>query len=638
MKQILTVAIIALTGLILGSSNKKEVGTSKPNILWITIEDSSPQFFGCYGNKDASTPSIDKLASEGVRFTNSFSTGTVCSPSRSTIITGVRTYKMGTGNHRSNYSIPSFIHGFPYYLQQQGYYVTNNSKTDYNVGDVKKFTKETWHESSKTAGWWNRKPGQPFFAVFNFMDSHQSRTMTQPYKWYIKNVWDKLPEQDRIEEDEFELPTFYRDSPEMRKHFARVYNSIKLTDNKINALIARLEKDNLRDSTIIFFYADHGEGMPRGKTNGINYGYRVPFVVWFPEMYKHLSPWGASGIVSDELIDFEDLAPTIISLAGGAVPDYLKGRILMGESRTKPVEHLILSSDRADNGIDMVRTITDGRFVYSRNYMPFIPQQRYIRYMEVAEIVNQMRSDLNEGLLNPLQKSLFEERPAEFLFDIENDLWETNNLADNPDFAAVLNKMRKQLDEELLKARDVMFLPEYEIALISKTGTPYEFRMDNEKYPFKEIYAAASLSGKRGKEIARKQVELLKNDNKIIRFWATMGLRNQAPEILISYQKDIEQVMSDEYPPVAVTASAIAYKQFKNRKAEELLKKSCKSDNFEEALLAINFLMYTNDKQPFVETIKATYELSGRNYNVRAACNDFLGSLGIIPNDFNHRD
>ena len=139
-----------------------------PNILWITIEDTSPQFIGCYGNQEASTPTIDKLAEEGVRFSNAFSTGTVCSPSRSTIITGVRTFEMGTGNHRSNYPIPDFIKGFPFYMKKQGYYVSNNSKTDYNLGNMNQFIIETWNESSNEAGWWNRKPGQPFFAVFNY--------------------------------------------------------------------------------------------------------------------------------------------------------------------------------------------------------------------------------------------------------------------------------------------------------------------------------------------------------------------------------------------------------------------------------------------------------------------------------------
>src|SRR6056297_1862034 len=196
---------------------KKQTEELKPNILWVTIEDTSPQFIGCYGNEDARTPVIDNLAEEGVRFTNAFSTGTVCSPSRTAIITGVKTYKAGTGNHRSKYPVPEFIKGFPYYLQQQGYYTTNNVKTDYNVRGEKDFINEAWNESSNQAGWWNRQPGQPFFAVFNYNDSHQSRTMTMTYDWYQENVLDHLLTEEIIGEDEFEMPPFYRDSPEMRK-------------------------------------------------------------------------------------------------------------------------------------------------------------------------------------------------------------------------------------------------------------------------------------------------------------------------------------------------------------------------------------------------------------------------------------
>jgi len=611
---------------------------NKPNILWITIEDSSPQFFGCYGNKVAHTPVIDKLADEGVRFTNAFSTGTVCSPSRSTIITGVRTYKAGTGNHRSNYPVPEYIKGFPFYLKQQGYYVTNNSKTDYNVADAKAFINEAWNESSGKAGWWNRKAGQPFFAVFNFMESHQSRTMTMPYEWYLKNVWNQLDDDERIAEDEFDMPPVYRESDDMRKHFARVYNSISLTDKRIGQLLDRLEQDKLRDSTIIFFYADHGEGEPRGKTNGINYGYRVPFIIWFPEMYKHLSPWGTAGIVSDELVSFEDLAPTLIALAGGELPEHLEGRVLLGKNRSEPVDHLVLSADRSDNGIDMVRTITDGRFLYSRNYLPFIPQGRYIRYMYISEIVQQMRSDYNNNLLDSLQRSYFEPRPAEYLFDIENDLWETKNLANDAEYKQVIERIRKQLDEEMINARDVMFLPEYEIGLISKKETPYEYRLDKNRYPFEDIYKAASLSGKRGAVIAEQQASFLKNENGIIRFWAIMGLRSQPKAVLEKYKREIATGMNDAYPPVMVAAAAIAFQQWNNEEAAEQLMEACKSPNLDISLLAINFLMYLESKQPFIDTIWEVYKMPDRNYNVKAACMDFLGSLNLVPNNYDYRN
>jgi arylsulfatase A-like enzyme len=613
-------------------------GQQKPNVLWITIEDTSPQFIGCYGNQDARTPVIDQLAKEGVRFTNAFSTATVCSPSRSTIITGARTFAMGTGNHRSSYSIPDFIHGFPFYLQQQGYYTSNNSKTDYNVANAKQFIAEAWNESSNQAGWWNRQPGQPFFAVFNFNESHQSRTMTHSYEWYLENVWTQLPEKDRIAEDAFEMPPFYKDTPEMRKHFARVYNSIKLTDNRIGQLLEKLEKEQLRDSTIIFFYADHGEGIPRGKTNGINLGYRVPFIVWFPEMYKHLSPWGTAGMVSSELIDFKDLAPTLIHLAGGDIPEYLKGRVLMGAQRSKPVEYLFLSSDRADNGPDLVRSITEGKFIYSRNFMPYLPQLRYIRYMEIADITNEMRSDLEKGHLNDLQKSIFDERPAEFLFNIEKDIWETNNLVSNPVYKKVLLKMRRQMDKEVLKRRDVHFLPEYEIAKISEEQTAYEYRLSDKNYPIKKIYKTASLSGKRGAKITSRQVSLLKNDNKIIRYWAILGLRSQKSTDLTNYEGEILQAMDDAYLPVAITAAAIAYQDFKNSKAKEQLILFCKSEDMNIALMAINYLLYFDDKQAFVATIQAVYKMPQKNYNVKAACLDFLGILKLVPNDFENRD
>ncbi len=613
-------------------------GQQKPNILWITIEDTSPQFIGSYGNSNASTPVIDKLAGEGVRFTNAFSTGTVCSPSRSTIITGVNTFKMGTGNHRSNYPIPDFIKGFPFYMQQQGYYVSNNSKTDYNVGDVAEFTKEAWNESSNQAGWWNRKPGQAFFSVFNFVESHQSRTMTHPYDWYLKNVLEQLPKDERIAEDAFEMPPFYNDTPEMRKHFARVYNSIKLTDNRIGELLQKLENDNLRDSTIIFFYADHGEGIPRGKTNGINLGYRVPFLIWFPEMYKHLSPWGTAGAVTEELIDFSDLAPTLIHLAGGNIPDYMTGRVLLGKGRSEELDFLELSADRADNGPDMVRSITDGKYIYSRNFMPFVPQMRYIRYVEIAEITNTMRSDLENKQLNDIQRSIFNERPAEFLFDIENDVWEINNLAQSSEHQGIIVKMRKQLENEILDSRDVHFLPEYEIGIISKHETPYEFRLDKEKYPLTEIYAAASLSGKRGKDIAEKQIQYLQNENNIIRYWAILGLRSQESELLEPFQSKIIMSMDDSYPPVAILASAIAYSTLGNKDAEAYLKNYCKSENMDIALMAINLLLYADNKKPFEETIQSVYNMSGRNYNVKAACLDFMGLQKLVPNNFDYKD
>ncbi|NGM63093.1 sulfatase [Sphingobacterium sp. SGG-5] len=597
---------------------------SKPNVLWITIEDTSPQFIGCYGNQHASTPNIDRLAAEGVRFTQAYSTNTVCSPSRTTIITGVRTFEAGTGHHRSKNPVPDFMHGFPYYLQQKGYHTSNNSKTDYNIVNTRKYTNNAWNESSDTAGWWNRNPGQPFFAVFNFNDSHQSRTMSMSYRFYKKNVWDQLPDSDRIADDAFPMPPIYRDSPEMRREFARVYNSIKLTDNRIGELLKRLEADKLMDSTIIFFYADHGEGMPRGKTNGIGLGYRVPFIVWFPPMYEHLSPWGA-GLITDELVSFEDLAPTLINLVGGEVPEYMKGRILLGSERSKPAAFLELSSDRSGNGIDMVRTIVDGRYLYSRNYMPFMPEVRYIRYMEIGKIKKIMRHDFAADKLTGIQKQIFAPRPAEFLFDIQADPWELENLAYNSDYDAIMKTMRTRLDSCVIQSRDVMFLPEYELAAIADNHTnAYQYRLDLDKYPLKEIYAAASLSGKRGNEIAEQQVKLLRSDNKIVRYWAALGLKSQDAATLMTYKEAIIQAVQDTYLPARITAAAVAYDVFADPESEIVLKKAISSTNIHASLMAINYLLYTVNKTPFTQVVQGVLDGSNNPGYLKMAAEDFL--------------
>ncbi len=638
-------------------ANAQDKKNVRPNILWITIEDTSPQFIGAYGNANARTPNIDALAKTGIRFTNAFSTGTVCSPSRSCIITGVKTYKLGTGDHRSSVSIPAYIKGFPYYLKQSGYYVTNNLKTDYNIANAKHFISEAWdecygagswgtafaannftfEENAQEAGWWHRKPGQPFFSVFNFFDSHQSRTMTWSYDDYKKAILDNLNANEIIGDNDFNMPPIYHDSPEMHKQFARVYNSLKRTDLAIGRLLDHLKQDHLMDSTIIFFYADHGEGMPRGKTNGINYGYRVPFVIWFPPMYSYLSPWGKAGTVTDELIDFEDLAPTIISLAGGRIPAYLKGRILIGNKRSKTTKAIFLSNDRADNGPDLTRTVTDGRFIYSRNLMPFEPELRYIRYFEIGAIKQEMRADLKSNQLDSFQQSLFSPRAREMLFDIKNDPWEMHNLASDKYYQDKLKYYRSALQKNIIKDRDILLIPEYETNQISKTTTLYEYRQSDKNFPVKEIYAAASLSGFRNMATAKKQVALLSNKNPTIRYWAIIGLRSQPKEILQKFKHEIISVIDDCYPPVSVTAAAICYDYFKDKKAEGVIKEACKNTNMDIALLAVNYLLYVQNATSFVDVI-TDVKNSKANKNVKAACNDFLGKLGLVKNDAEHED
>ncbi|MCP4513395.1 MAG: sulfatase-like hydrolase/transferase, partial [Fuerstiella sp.] len=152
-----------------------------PNILWITAEDMSPAL-GCYGDSYATTPNIDQLATESVRYTHSFATAPVCSPVRSCLITGCYATSLGTHNMRSAFPLPPSIRGFPALLKDAGYFTSNNVKTDYNTSDSARLIDESWDESSDTAHWRSRRDKTaPFFSVFNLMTSHQSRTMVWPY-------------------------------------------------------------------------------------------------------------------------------------------------------------------------------------------------------------------------------------------------------------------------------------------------------------------------------------------------------------------------------------------------------------------------------------------------------------------------
>lgn len=570
----------------------------KPNVLWLTFEDTSPQFIGCYGNKDVKTPNIDKLASEGVKFINAFSNGTVCAPSRSTIITGCRTEAIGTGNHRSYYPIPDYIKGFPSYIKEAGYYTSNNSKTDYNTSNARDIINNSWYESSGKAGWWKKEEGQPFFSVFNNNNSHQSRTMTNPYKWYEEKILGRL-DSSEITYTITEMPAFYHDTPEMRKHFLRVHNSLNLTDKQIGDLIKRLENDGLKDETIIFCYADHGEGIPKGKTNPVGFGYRVPFIIWFPDKYKHLSPWEI-GKETDELVCFEDLAPTMLSLLDLEIPDYMKGRPFLGKQRKEPVNYIFGSRNRLDESPDVARSVTNGRYMYTRVFQPYYPPAKYQKYSDVSDILTIIRKEHKEGKLNKAQAELVEPRPIEYLYDLHEDKWEVDNLAFKPEFENKLKEMREVLFNDIINIKDILFLPEYEIAEISKNTTAYEYRDEDEFY-INNIVETAYLVGQ-GKDVIEEQIKLLNDDNKFVRYWAAIGLHAQGEEIT-KHKKDILNALDDKYPCVKIEMAGLAYKYFNSQEAKTILELYARNENYHLSLQALQTIEYLEEKAADFEQV-----------------------------------
>lgn len=506
------------------ASGANDPGADRPNILWLTYEDTSPQFVSCYGMTPVqTTPRMDELASEGVRFDNAFATAPVCSASRSALITGVCNEATGLGHHRSKYPIPrELIKGFPYYLQSAGYYTTNNVKTDYNIEDESDFIRETWDESSTAAHWRNRAAGRPFFSVFNYMDSHQSRTMTRPWDWYEEEVLAKLPAEQIVASEDIAVPPFYRDDAEMRRHLSRVYNSLRLCDLRTGERLDELAADGLLDETIIFCFADHGEGIPRGKCNGIGFGYRAACVAWFPPKYRHLSPWKA-GTATDELVSFEDFAPTMLRLAGVTPPDHMTGRVLIGPARENPAPYIHAARNRLDDTPDLARSTVDGRFLYTRNYFPHLPVVKYQKYSDVSDILRAIRRDYRAGKLDEIQSEMVEPlRPLEYLFDLAADPWEIRNLAGDPAYRDDLERLRSETVEHARRVGDVMFLPESEMTERAGDMAPYSLRYDTRYNPLESMLSAADLVGR--PEAIGTQLELLEHVDSAIRYWAAVGL------------------------------------------------------------------------------------------------------------------
>lgn len=649
----------AALGLTCGSPFLKAEGagqaTDRPNILWITMEDTCPQFIGSYGNNAARTPNMDRLAARGVRFTRAFSTAPVCAPSRCTIITGSLPETLGTGHHRSTYPIPDDIKGFPYYLRNAGYYTTNNLKTDYNLANEEHFVHEAWNEcrgaggwgtgfaagsdtfdeQSGEAGWWHREQGQPFFAVFNLMNSHQSRTMTNPYEWYVENVLNKLPEKDRITPDAITLPPFYRDTPEMRKHLCRVYNSLQLTDNEFGEILARLDKDGLADDTIVFCFADHGEGIPRGKTSALGLGFQVPYFVYFPPKFQHLSPWPMGQAVDELVSSSEDAAPTVLSLAGVDIPNHMTGRPLLGVARCAPRQYVWCSRNRIDESPDLSRAVTDGRFFYTRVFLPQLPLVKYLKYSDVSDIMRLIRVDYSTGRLNELQASLIKPRqPVEYLFDLGNDAWQIHNLAGEHAHQAQLEMMRNALQLHLHDVRDIHFLPEYEMALRAKSNTPYEFRMDDQAYPIERILAVANLSGM-GPDVIPRQLQALRDSDATVRYWAAVGLDAQG-EAVKPFETEMSGALDDPHPSVQIVIAGINCKWFQNPKGREILQRWMKATDLHATLQTLQTIEYMREKaRPFASPLHAYAAQppvrDPLSYNIQSITQEILHFLEGAP-------
>ncbi|MEX2138801.1 MAG: sulfatase [Pirellulales bacterium] len=427
------------------STAAAEVATAPPNILWLIAEDFSPHL-GCYGTKEVTTPNLDRMAAEGVRYTRFFVTCPVCSPSRSAFMTGMYQTTIGAHNHRSHrddgYKLPDGVRLLSDWMRDTGYFNANvrqfpaavkfrgSGKTDWNFAyDGKPFDSDQWTDL---------KTHQPFFAQVNFQETH--RAFNAPEKADPAKV---------------EIPPYYPDRPLTREDWAKYLDAASELDRKVGVVLRRLEADGLADNTVVVFFGDNGEAHVRGKQFCYDSGLRVPMIIRWPKTIaapKHFK----AGTVDDRLLAAIDLAPTMLAIAGAKKPTKMQGEIFLGDQTGEPRKYVFGARDRCDETVFRFRTARDEHYRYIRNFTPDRPFLQANNYKERQYPVwNLIKELAKEDKLTPVEAVLAAPTmPSEELYDLQGDAHEIKNLAKSPEHKEVLARMRAALERWIEESND----------------------------------------------------------------------------------------------------------------------------------------------------------------------------------------
>lgn len=509
----------------------------RPNILWITSEDNGTQL-GCYGDSYADTPNIDALAEKSLRYRRCWSNAPVCAPARTTLISGMYATSLGGHHMRSGVTLPDDIRLYPEVLRAAGYYCTNHTKKDYNFADQD----GGWNQSSGKAHWRGRPNHEtPFFAVFNYTISHESKIRTRPHQL----VHDPA---------QAPVPSYHPDTPEVRHDWAQYYDKMSQMDEQVGGVLTQLEEDGLSDSTIIFYYGDHGSGMPRSKRWPFDSGLRVPLLIHIPERFKDLAPADyVAGGESTRLVSFVDLGPTAISLAGVKPPSNMQGVPFAGRFAGAAKKYLFGFRGRMDERIDEVRTCTDGRYVYMRHFYPDRPYLKHVEYMFQTPTTRVWKELFDAGKLNEAQAKFWQTKPVEELFDLEADPDEVHNLASDPAHHARVKMMRGAVQDWMVETLDCGLMPEAEMHRLSDGVPPRTYAVNHkeswEKWTSIAFDAMDKEHGLSTGELARLSMDA----DSVTRFWAVRGLAIRG-----SGDSEIRQALlhasNDDSPSVAIAA------------------------------------------------------------------------------------
>ncbi|MCD6288496.1 MAG: sulfatase-like hydrolase/transferase [Candidatus Hydrogenedentes bacterium] len=592
-----------------------------PNILWISTEDINCNL-GCYGDKNAVTPVLDGLAKQGVRYTRAFTTAGVCAPVRTCIITGMYATTTGMQHMRAGGSgveknirpnIPKGIRCFPEYLRDAGYYCANNAKQDYQF-----ITPPTvWDDSSKTAHWRNRKPGQPFFFVRNLEITHESKINLSPQKHAAATA--RLTPDQRQDPAKQELPPYYPDTLPARQDWANYLELITAMDYQAGDLLKQLEEDGLEDDTIVFFWSDHGVGLPRAKRWLYDSGTHIPLIVRIPEKFR-VDGQGVPGTVDGQLVSSIDFGPTVLNLAGIPIPDYMQGRPFLGKHLPPERQYIYGARDRMDERYDIIRSVRDKRYRYIRNYEPFKPYYQYMNTPEKGTTMRELRRLHALGQLPPAaEQFMADHKPPEELYDLVNDPYEVHNLAASPEYKSVLERMRKAHVAWVARTRDLGLLPESDMVARAQI---YGDRYAISKQPgsaklFERISRIAAVAGEASPADQGKLEKALDDPDAAIRYWGAVGLGNIGKPAASSENR-IKMLLNDSSPVVRIAAARALCRMDNPKKAIPTLVKELKNEHQWVRLEAATVLDNIGDMaRPAIPAMKEALGDKENKYVVR---------------------
>lgn len=606
------------------ATSREKTPVQLPNILWLVSEDNSP-FLGCYGDKFADTPNLDRLASQGFRYSHAYANSPVCAPARNTIITGVYANSNGHEHMRSFNPKSALIKTYPEFLRKIGYYCTNNAKTDYNTNSIDPNT--IWDECSDKADYNNRPPGQPFFAVFNSFITHEG------------SIHKSIPTAElRHNPEKVSLPPYHPRTTELKHDWAQYYDKVEDMDTWIGKKLKELADAGLTDNTIVIYCADNGGVLARSKYFLYETGTRVPFIIRIPDKFKHLFPVEKMGTTVDRLISFVDIAPTLLSIAGIPIPDYMQGHAFLGKQKTTDPEYAFMFRARIDERYDLSRAVRDKKFRYIRNYMPYRAYGQHMEDFMVAPSARSWQKAYLSGECNHVQSVFWNTKPGEELFDTENDPWEVNNLAGSPAYKDVLERMRQANSAWIKRVHDTGFIPEADLVDRLNGAPAYDY-MRSGKVDLEKIIQAAEMAAQGDAQNLKTLQAYLKNDESAVRYWGATGLLLLGEKASPALTALVASLDDESASVVAVAAEAI-YKLGEKERARQALLTVLKSPNKFAHCHALNVIDSTEMGgsleivDGIVSMLKSRKMTGEDRYLIIAAAKWLFSKWGIDPGDY----